>query len=178
LAPAQLRHLLGHQQSAVGAEPHHHGLGEADRLDAAAGAARRAGLLIIWFVVSYGLGIILVEPLNSIMLGGYPLGFWFAQQGSIYVFLVLIFVYAIGMNRSTRNSTSTNKGPHNMTNLDIWTYAVVGATFALYIGIAIWARAGTTGEFYVAGKGVHPSPTAWRPPRTGCPPPPSSRWRA
>ncbi len=43
-----------------------------------------------------------------------------------------------------------------MNNLDIWTYAVVGTTFALYIGIAIWARAGTTGEFYVAGKGVHP----------------------
>jgi cation/acetate symporter len=43
-----------------------------------------------------------------------------------------------------------------MTNLDIWTYTVVGTTFALYIGIAIWARAGTTGEFYVAGKGVHP----------------------
>ncbi|WP_295540696.1 sodium:solute symporter family protein [uncultured Thiohalocapsa sp.] len=43
-----------------------------------------------------------------------------------------------------------------MTNLDIWTYSVVGFTFALYIGIAIWARAGTTGEFYVAGKGVHP----------------------
>jgi putative solute:sodium symporter small subunit len=56
-------------------------------------------LLIIWFVVSYGLGIILVEPMNSIMLGGYPLGFWFAQQGSIYVFLVLIFVYAAYMNR-------------------------------------------------------------------------------
>jgi len=43
-----------------------------------------------------------------------------------------------------------------MSNLDIWTYAVVGTTFALYIGIAIWARAGTTGEFYVAGKGIHP----------------------
>jgi putative solute:sodium symporter small subunit len=56
-------------------------------------------LLVIWFVVSYGLGILLVEPLNTIMLGGYPLGFWFAQQGSIYVFLVLIFVYAASMNR-------------------------------------------------------------------------------
>jgi putative solute:sodium symporter small subunit len=55
-------------------------------------------LLIIWFVVSYGLGILLVEPLNTIMLGGYPLGFWFAQQGSIYTFLVLIFVYAFSMN--------------------------------------------------------------------------------
>jgi cation/acetate symporter len=43
-----------------------------------------------------------------------------------------------------------------MSNLDLWTYSVVGATFALYIGIAIWARAATTGEFYVAGKGVHP----------------------
>lgn len=56
-------------------------------------------LLIIWFVVSYGLGILLVEPLNQFHLGGYPLGFWFAQQGSIYTFLVLIFTYAFGMNR-------------------------------------------------------------------------------
>jgi len=56
-------------------------------------------LLAIWFVVSYGFGILLVEPLNAIRLGGYKLGFWFAQQGSIYVFLVLIFVYAIAMNR-------------------------------------------------------------------------------
>ena len=55
-------------------------------------------LLIIWFVVSYGFGILLVEPLNAISLGGYKLGFWFAQQGSIYVFLVLIFVYAFAMN--------------------------------------------------------------------------------
>ena len=59
-------------------------------------------LLIIWFVVSYGLGIILVEPLNAFSLGGYPLGFWFAQQGSIYVFLVLIFVYAWAMNALDR----------------------------------------------------------------------------
>jgi putative solute:sodium symporter small subunit len=56
-------------------------------------------LLVIWFAVSYGLGILLVEPLNTMHLGGYPLGFWFAQQGSIYVFLVLIFVYALRMNR-------------------------------------------------------------------------------
>jgi putative solute:sodium symporter small subunit len=56
-------------------------------------------LLIIWFVVSYGLGILLVEPLNNFAIGGYPLGFWFAQQGSIYTFLVLIFVYAASMNR-------------------------------------------------------------------------------
>ncbi|MBK1716438.1 DUF4212 domain-containing protein [Thiocystis violacea] len=56
-------------------------------------------LLIIWFIVSYGFGILLVEPLNAIKLGGYPLGFWFAQQGSIYVFVVLIFIYAALMNR-------------------------------------------------------------------------------
>lgn len=56
-------------------------------------------LLTLWFIVSFGLGILLVEPLNTIMVGGYPLGFWFAQQGSIYAFLVLIFVYASAMNR-------------------------------------------------------------------------------
>jgi putative solute:sodium symporter small subunit len=61
-----------------------------------------AVLLIIWFIVSYGLGIILVEPLNAFSLGGYPLGFWFAQQGSIYVFLVLIFVYTWAMNALDR----------------------------------------------------------------------------
>ncbi len=51
-------------------------------------------LMVVWFVVSFGFGIILFEPLNAIRLGGYKLGFWFAQQGSIYVFVVLIFVYA------------------------------------------------------------------------------------
>ncbi|NCC28765.1 MAG: DUF4212 domain-containing protein [Gammaproteobacteria bacterium] len=56
-------------------------------------------LLTIWFVVSFGFGILLVEPLNAIMLGGYPLGFWFAQQGSIYIFVALIFFYAISMNK-------------------------------------------------------------------------------
>ena len=49
--------------------------------------------LAIWFVVSYLFGIVLVEPLNSIKIGGYKLGFWFAQQGSIYVFVALIFYY-------------------------------------------------------------------------------------
>ncbi len=58
--------------------------------------------LIVWFVVSYGLGIILVEPLNAIHIGGYPLGFWFAQQGSIYTFVGLIFYYAWKMNKLDR----------------------------------------------------------------------------
>jgi putative solute:sodium symporter small subunit len=59
-------------------------------------------LLAIWFIVSFGFGILLVEPLNVYMLGGYPLGFWFAQQGSIYVFVALIFIYATAMNNLDR----------------------------------------------------------------------------
>lgn len=56
----------------------------------------------IWFIVSYLFGIILVEQLNAFHLGGYKLGFWFAQQGSIYVFVVLIFFYAWRMNKLDR----------------------------------------------------------------------------
>jgi len=50
-------------------------------------------LLAVWFVVSYGCGILFVDALNSIRLGGFKLGFWFAQQGAMYVFVILIFVY-------------------------------------------------------------------------------------
>lgn len=50
--------------------------------------------LIVWFVVSYGLGIILVDQMNAFSIGGYKLGFWFAQQGSMYIFVALIFFYA------------------------------------------------------------------------------------
>ncbi len=56
-------------------------------------------LLSIWFVVSYVFGIFLVDSLNQVSLGGAPLGFWFAQQGSIYVFVILIFVYVSWMNK-------------------------------------------------------------------------------
>lgn len=56
-------------------------------------------LLAIWFLVSYGFGILLVDQLNTIKLGGFKLGFWFAQQGSIYVFVILIFVYVRLMNK-------------------------------------------------------------------------------
>ena len=55
-------------------------------------------ILIIWAVVSFGAGILFADLLNNIQLGGYPLGFWFAHQGSIYVFIVLIFYYAKKMN--------------------------------------------------------------------------------
>lgn len=51
-------------------------------------------ILIIWFLVSFGAGILFADVLDNIKLGGYPLGFWFAQQGSIYIFIALIFYYA------------------------------------------------------------------------------------
>jgi putative solute:sodium symporter small subunit len=56
-------------------------------------------LLAIWFVVSYGAGILFKDQLNTIKIGGFKLGFWFAQQGSMYVFVVLIFVYVRLMNK-------------------------------------------------------------------------------
>ena len=64
---------------------------------------RLVGLcLVIWFIVSYLFGIILVDALNTIKIGGYKLGFWFAQQGSIYTFVILIFYYAKRMAKLDR----------------------------------------------------------------------------
>lgn len=59
-------------------------------------------LLAIWFVVSFGFGILLAAPLNDIRFFGFPLGFWWAQQGAIFVFIALIFVYAAAMRRIER----------------------------------------------------------------------------
>ena len=56
-------------------------------------------LLLIWFIVSFLFGIILAEALNQFKIGGFPLGFWFAHQGAIYTFVILIFVYVYLMNR-------------------------------------------------------------------------------
>tara|TARA_B100000780_G_scaffold95408_1_gene66529 strand:+ start:421 stop:672 length:252 start_codon:yes stop_codon:yes gene_type:complete len=56
-------------------------------------------LLSIWFTVSFGFGILLIEELNQFKIGGFKLGFWFAQQGSIYVFVILIFIYIFLMNK-------------------------------------------------------------------------------
>ncbi|CAH2030892.1 DUF4212 domain-containing protein [Trichlorobacter ammonificans] len=53
-----------------------------------------AGVLVVWFLVSYGCGILFAQALNNIHLGGYPLGFWFAHQGSIYAFVAIIFIFA------------------------------------------------------------------------------------
>ncbi len=59
-------------------------------------------LLGIWFFVSYFCGIIIVDVLNKIMIGGFPLGFWFAQQGAMFVFVILIFVYCNLMEKLDR----------------------------------------------------------------------------
>jgi putative solute:sodium symporter small subunit len=56
-------------------------------------------LLSVWFLVSFGFGILIVDFMNQFQIGGFKLGFWFAQQGSIYVFVILIFVYVFLMNR-------------------------------------------------------------------------------
>lgn len=56
-------------------------------------------LLAIWFVVSFGCGILFIEQLNKIEINHFPLGLWFAQQGSIYTFVILILVYAVLMDR-------------------------------------------------------------------------------
>ena len=56
-------------------------------------------LLCIWFIVSLGCGILFVEQLNTIQIGGFKLGFWFAQQGSIFGFVIIIFTYIYLMNR-------------------------------------------------------------------------------
>lgn len=64
-------------------------------------------LLSIWFSVSFGFGILFVDELNQIQFFGFKLGFWFAQQGSIYVFVILIFVYIYLMNRLDKNFRSS-----------------------------------------------------------------------
>lgn len=61
-----------------------------------------AVLLAIWFAVSFGAGVLFVHELNAIRIGGFKLGFWFAQQGSIYTFVALIFVYVVRMNAIDR----------------------------------------------------------------------------
>ncbi len=65
--------------------------------------------LSVWFIVSYGFGIILVEYLNTIRLGGYKLGFWFAQQGSIYTFVLLIFYYVYEIDGIDRRHGVSNQ---------------------------------------------------------------------
>ncbi len=67
-------------------------------------------LLSIWFAVSFGAGILFVDTLNAIRIGGFKLGFWFAQQGSILTFVVLIFVYAARMRVIERRYGVSDEG--------------------------------------------------------------------
>lgn len=66
-------------------------------------------LLIVWVLVSLVMSILLVEPLNSFQIGNVPFGFWMAQQGSIYVFVLLIFTYAVQMDRLDRKYEKSNR---------------------------------------------------------------------
>ncbi|MFT5117153.1 MAG: putative solute:sodium symporter small subunit [Kiritimatiellia bacterium] len=59
-------------------------------------------LLAVWFIAAYGCGIIFVDLLNTIQIGGYKLGFWFAQQGAMYIFVALTFIYAKKMGQLDR----------------------------------------------------------------------------
>jgi len=67
-----------------------------------------AVLMSVWFIVSFGCGILFVDTLNKISIGGAKLGFWMAQQGSIYIFVVLIFVYVWLMNKLDRKHKFNN----------------------------------------------------------------------
>ena len=62
-------------------------------------------LLVLWFFVSYGCGILFAPALDNIRIGGFKLGFWFAQQGSIYAFVLIIFVYVFLMNKLDKSYT-------------------------------------------------------------------------
>lgn len=67
-------------------------------------------LLLVWALVSIGCSIVLVQPLNNLRLGGLPVGFWMAQQGSIFIFVVLIFVYAVQMDKLDRQHDIKRRG--------------------------------------------------------------------
>ncbi|HEX4856028.1 MAG TPA: DUF4212 domain-containing protein [Limnobacter sp.] len=66
-------------------------------------------ILLAWFAASFGAGLLLVDLLNWVSLGAYPLGFWFAQQGAILVFVLLVFVYARGMDVIDRDHQSDDR---------------------------------------------------------------------
>ena len=66
-------------------------------------------LLVIWFISSFGFGIIFSDTLDQIRLGGFKLGFWFAQQGSIYIFVIIIFLYVWLMKRLDKKLSKEEK---------------------------------------------------------------------
>ena len=115
--------------------------------------------LIVWFVVSFGFGILLVDPLNGISAGRLQARLLVRPAGIHLCLCGADLLLCRRMNKLDRNSTFTkidqlNRRKYN--GSQTMTFLVVGATFAIYIYIAIKSRAYHTSEFYVAGKGVHP----------------------
>ena len=70
-------------------------------------------LLLVWFLVSFGFGILLSDWLDQFKIGGFKMGFWFAQQGSIYVFVILIFIYVYLMEKLDKKAAKLDKEEKN-----------------------------------------------------------------
>ena len=68
-----------------------------------------SSLLLVWFIASFGFGIIFSDMLDQIKVGGFKLGFWFAQQGSIYIFVLIIFIYVWLMKRLDKRLSEKEK---------------------------------------------------------------------
>ena len=86
-------------------------------------------LLSIWFIVSYGCGMLFKDALNAVSIGGAPLGFWFAQQGSIYVFIILIFVVRPYLMNKLDAKYGVARGVKSDVSARLWTFLIVGITF-------------------------------------------------
>ena len=107
--------------------------------------------LAVWFVVSFGCGILLVDFLNRFTIGGFQLGFWFAQQGSMYVFLVIVFVYAARMTVLDRRHgvrEDDEEAPQNPpgTSHSLGTGAASGPAPPSFVGTSARARSARAGE--------------------------------
>ena len=140
------------------------------------------------FFVSFGCGVFFVDGFDQFKVPGsnLKLGFWIAQQGSIYAFIILIAVYAAVMNRLDRELLACTESDGGRDSLDrrilstpkpilenpmndvrIWTYLLIGLSFALYIGIAIWSWAGSTKDFMWQAEACRRLRTGWPPRPTG-----------
>ncbi len=110
------------------------------------------GLLVIWALVSSGAGILFADALNQAVPDflGFPLGFWFAQQGSIIVFVLLIAIYVVYMDRTDKPYGITEyeeEVRHAVSDIQLWTLVFVVITFSLYIYIAYRSRVKDTQGF-------------------------------
>lgn len=109
-------------------------------------------LLIVWALVSLVFSILLVQPLNAIRFFGVPFGFWMAQQGSILVFVALIFIYAFQMDKLDQKYNIKKWG--KTVSVEIWTIVLVGLSFLAYIYIGWQSRVENSKDFFIAGQGI------------------------